>query len=67
MLNNNLLTVKEAAKYLGLTNHNTLYVWQCNKRYKLPFVKIGSKVMYRKTDLDEFIQSNLQNTESEDE
>ncbi len=58
---NNLYNTKEAAEYLGLKNHNTLYVWQCNKRYNLPYCKIGSKVLYRKSDLDNFIESNLHN------
>ena len=57
----NLLNTKQAAQYLGLENHNTLYVWQCNKRYKLPYIKIRSKVLYRKSDLDTFILKNLKN------
>jgi len=60
-MNNNLLDTKQAAAYLGLTNHNTLYVWQCNKTHKIPYLKIGRKVLYRITDLDAFIEANMHN------
>lgn len=63
MLESNLLNTKQAAEYLGLRNPNTLYVWQCNKRYKLPYCKIGSKVFYTKKHLDAFIESNIHNNE----
>lgn len=49
-----LLTRKEAADYLGITQH-TLSVWACVKRYNLPYVKIGRLAKYRRTDLDAFI------------
>lgn len=51
-----LLSRKEAAKYLGVTEH-TLAVWKCTKRYALPVVKIGRLVKYKKSDLDYFIMS----------
>ena len=51
----NLLTRKDAAEYLGITEH-TLAVWQSTNRYGLPCVKIGRLAKYRKSDLDEFIQ-----------
>ena len=51
----NLLTRKDAAEYLGITEH-TLAVWKCTSRYGLPCVKIGRLAKYRKSDLDEFIQ-----------
>lgn len=49
-----LLTRKEAANYLGVTER-TLSVWACVKRYNLPYVKVGRLVKYRRSDLDEFI------------
>jgi len=52
--NANLLTREQAAHYLGVTPR-TLAVWACNKRYNLPFVKVGRLVKYRKADLDAFI------------
>ncbi len=50
-----LLTRKEAAIYLGVTEQ-TLAVWKCTKRYNLPVVKIGRLVKYKKGDLDHFIK-----------
>lgn len=49
-----LLSRREAAKYLGVTEH-TLAVWKCTKRYALPVVKVGRLVKYKKSDLDNFI------------
>lgn len=50
-----LMTPKQAAEYLG-TKVQTLAIWRSTKRYQLPFVKVGSNVRYRKSDLDEFLQ-----------
>ncbi len=51
----NLLTRKEAALYLGVTE-STLAVWACEKRYGLPYVKMGRLAKYRQADLDAFIK-----------
>lgn len=53
-----LLTRKEAAQYLGISE-GTLAVWACTKRYDLQMVKIGRLVKYRLSDLDAFIENNL--------
>lgn len=52
-----LLTREQAANYLGVTT-STLAVWACNKRYNLPFVKIGRLCKYRLQDLNLFIKIN---------
>ena len=52
-----LLNRREAAAYLGL-QPQTLAAWASAGRYTLPFVRIGSRVMYRRTDLDNFIEAN---------
>lgn len=54
-----LLTRKEAADYIGLENAGTLAVWHSTKRYKLPLIKVGSRVRYRKSDLDKFLECRL--------
>ena len=41
-----LLSRVEAAAYLGVAKQ-TLAIWACNKRYDLPYVKIGKLVKYR--------------------
>jgi hypothetical protein len=51
-----LITPEETAKVLN-TTPGVLAVWRCERRYKLPYVKIGSKVMYRVRDVEEFITS----------
>ncbi|SDA39721.1 DNA binding domain-containing protein, excisionase family [Algoriphagus alkaliphilus] len=50
---------KTAAKYLGISP-NTMAVWDCTKRYDLKPLKVGRAVRYRKSDLDAFMQRNLQ-------
>lgn len=55
--NNTLLTRKAAAEYLGV-RENTLAVWATNKRYALPYIKIGRLVKYRLADLESFILEN---------
>ena len=52
-----LLTRREASDFLGI-QENTLAVWATNKRYKLPFYKVGRLVKYRISDLEKFIQEN---------
>jgi excisionase family DNA binding protein len=51
-----LFPPKQAADYLGVSV-GTLEVWRCNKRYPLPFIKVGRLVKYRKSDLDAFLES----------
>jgi Helix-turn-helix domain len=54
-----LISPARAAAILNVTP-GTLAVWRCEKRYQLPFVKVGRKVMYRMSDLERFIQSRTQ-------
>ena len=49
-----LLTRKQAAQYLGVTER-TLAVWKSTGRYALPCVKVGRLAKYRIVDLDAFI------------
>jgi len=54
-----LLPPRAAAIELQVTA-GTLAVWRCTGRYSLPFVKIGSKVFYRRSDISSFIESRIQ-------
>ncbi len=54
-----LLDRKSAAKYLCVSP-GTLAVWDCTKRYDLKPIKVGRAVRYRRSDLDQFINSQLQ-------
>lgn len=58
----NRLSVKEAASVLGVSE-STLAVWRCTKRYPLPYLKIGRKVFYRETDIQQFLENRLMNGE----
>jgi excisionase family DNA binding protein len=51
-----LLDEREAAKHLEVSD-GTLSVWRSTGRYKLPFIKIGRKVRYRRSDLDAWLES----------
>jgi len=53
-----LLSRKEAAKYLGNLNPGTLAVWASTKRYNLKFVKAGKSVRYRRSELDRFLEQS---------
>jgi excisionase family DNA binding protein len=54
-----LLTTKEAAKYLGITA-GTLHVWRSENRYSIPFIQWGrGRVRYRVEDLSAFLQRTL--------
>lgn len=50
-----LITRREAALYLGVSSQ-TLCVWACNGRYRLKYVKVGRRVMYRISELEAFIE-----------
>lgn len=54
-----LLMPSEVADLLGVTTQ-TLAVWRCERRYVLPYVKVGSYVRYRPADVDQFIATRLQ-------
>lgn len=47
---------REAAEYIGVTS-DTLNVWRSEKRYPIPYLKVGSKVYYWKKDLDAWLES----------
>jgi excisionase family DNA binding protein len=51
-----LLDETEAAQYLTLSP-GTLSVWRSTGRYKIPFVKVGRRVRYRRSDLLAWLES----------
>lgn len=54
----NLVSRERAAEFLGV-RPQTLAAWASSRRYALPFVKIGRRVMYRLSDLQSFIDANV--------
>lgn len=53
---NTLITPDETAAILGVSP-GTMMVWRSTGRWNLPFVKVGSRVMYNPDDIQKFIQS----------
>ena len=51
-----LLTQEQAASVLGISP-GTLEQWRTTHRYRLPYIKVGSRVRYRRSDLETFIVS----------
>ena len=51
-----LFRTEDAAAYIGTASH-TLEVWRCSKRYNIPYIKVGGRVRYRRSDLDIWLKS----------
>ncbi len=50
-----LLDEQQAAIVIDVTP-GTLSVWRSTGRYKLPFIKVGRKVRYRRADLEAWLE-----------
>lgn len=48
---------EEVSRILGVTT-GTLAIWACHKK-KLPYIKIGRSVRYRRKDIYSFIEKNI--------
>lgn len=51
-----LLTPREAASLLRV-KISTLAIWRCRGRYPLPYIKVGSRICYRRSEIEKFLQS----------
>lgn len=56
MLNDELLTKGEVQKYLKIS-HGTLD--KLMKQKEIPYIKLERKVLFRKSDIDKFLESRL--------
>ena len=54
-----LLSPEQVADILGVSKQ-TLAVWRCEQRYPLTYVKVGSRVRYRPSDVQQFMVARLQ-------
>ena len=52
------LNPKELAELLGV-NPRTLATWRSTGRYALPYIKIGRKVLYRISDLENWMAKRI--------
>jgi len=53
----NLLDTDAAAARLGI-KATTLNTWRSTRKVLIPFIKIGSRVLYDVGDLDQFVAEN---------
>lgn len=53
-MNNHLLNNSGAANHIGIAA-NTLNYWRTTGAQKIPFIKVGGRVMYRLQDLDQWL------------
>ena len=63
MTNNNYLTMKEAAEYIG-TTPNYLYKL-AGQEHRIPFYKPGRKCLFKKEELDDYVQKSRVATSAE--
>jgi predicted DNA-binding transcriptional regulator AlpA len=59
-----LLSTEETAQFLG-TTPGTLSCWRCTRKYDLPFIKIGTLVRYRMSDLRDWVARRAVNLPTE--
>lgn len=59
-----LLTPDQVAAALGLS-HRTLAAWRSSRRNPLPYVKVGSRVRYRRQDVATWLQGRLHTCSTE--
>jgi hypothetical protein len=53
-----MLNREEAAAFLSI-KIGTLAMWKSNKRYALPYIKVGRHIRYRSSDLINFLESKV--------
>ena len=58
-----LFSTPEAADYIGARPHS-LEIWRASGRYRIPFVKVGRLVKYRRADLDAWLASRTVNADA---
>lgn len=56
-----LITIDELAEFLGV-KRTTLAQWRCAKRGP-DYLKAGRNIFYRRSDVDEWLQMNLEVTD----
>ena len=54
-----LLRPHQVADQLAIAE-STLATWRCREPQRLPYIRVGGAVRYRPSDLDAFIERNLQ-------
>ncbi len=60
-----LLDEREAAELLGVKT-GTLSVWRSCGRYKIPYIKVGARVRYRRAHLEAWLENRTRITGATD-
>jgi len=61
-LDNNQLVDNETAAAILQVSPGTLMVWRSSGRYSIPYIKIGAKVRYKRSDLQAWLDSRYNAT-----
>ena len=59
-----LISAKETSRLLGISA-KTLANWRSSGTQPLPFIQIGSRILYRQSDIDRCILSRLKTSTSD--
>lgn len=59
-----LLTPDQVAAALGLS-HRTLAAWRSSRRGDLPWVKVGSRIRYRRQDVAAWLEGRSHSSSAE--
>lgn len=57
-----LMKTEQAANFIAVTPA-TLTTWRCTRKNRIPFVRIGRAVRYRRSDLLAYIERNTVDAE----
>jgi excisionase family DNA binding protein len=60
-----LIDCQETAEILGISK-SALEAWRTTGRYKLPFIKVGRNVRYRRSDVLQWLESRTRASGSTD-
>lgn len=56
-----LLGEPEASAFIGV-KPGTLSVWRSTGRYLIPYIKVGSRVKYRESDLNKWLEERTRHS-----
>lgn len=59
-----LVSTRLAASYLGVSQ-KTMANWRCSGTMNLRYVQVGSRILYRQSDIEDFILTNTKSSTSQ--
>jgi excisionase family DNA binding protein len=61
---NQLLNEAQTAELIGVSPQ-TLSIWRCSGRYRLPYIRCGRLIRYRRSDVEAWLESRTVRTGAE--